>query len=83
MSHFQAVYYRDSDRNEPVSEFIDELRPDRQVVLDNQIDRLNMLSDAMPHLPFPHSSQIAKISGSAWTPNHGSHLAPRGVTRRD
>lgn len=23
-----------------------------------QIDRLNDLSDAMPHLPFPHSSQV-------------------------
>ena len=24
----------------------------------NQIDRLNLLTDAIPHLPFPHSSQI-------------------------
>ena len=23
-----------------------------------QVDRLNLLSDAMPHLPFPHSSQV-------------------------
>jgi phage-related protein len=27
-------------------------------VLLNQIDRLNLLTDAIPHLPFPHSSQI-------------------------
>jgi putative component of toxin-antitoxin plasmid stabilization module len=30
----------------------------RQVALDNQIDRLNMLNTSNPHLPFPHSSQI-------------------------
>ncbi len=28
------------------------------MALDNQIDRLNMLSPANPHLPFPHSSQV-------------------------
>ncbi|HEX9776097.1 MAG TPA: type II toxin-antitoxin system RelE/ParE family toxin [Actinomycetota bacterium] len=30
----------------------------RRVVLDNQIDRLNLLTPSDPHLPFPHSSQI-------------------------
>lgn len=58
MTDFRAVYYRDAEGAEPVNDFIDSLHPDRQVVLDNQIDRLNMLSDEMPHLPFPHSSQI-------------------------
>jgi phage-related protein len=58
MANFHAVYYRDADGNEPVNDFIDGLHPDRQVVLDNQVDRLNMLNDEMPHLPFPHSSQI-------------------------
>lgn len=24
----------------------------------NQVDRLNLLSDELPHLPFPHSSQV-------------------------
>jgi hypothetical protein len=27
-------------------------------VLPNQLDRLNLQTDAIPHLPFPHSSQI-------------------------
>jgi phage-related protein len=58
MTNLQAVYYRDADGTEPVNDFIDGLHPDRQVVLDNQIDRLNMLNNEMPHLPFPHSSQI-------------------------
>ena len=58
MTNFRAVYYRDAEGVEPVNDFIDGLHPDRQVVIDNQIDRLNMLSDEMPHLPFPHSSQI-------------------------
>ncbi len=31
---------------------------ERQVALDNQIDRLNMLTPSSPHLPFPHSSQL-------------------------
>jgi phage-related protein len=58
MTSFQAVYYRDANGVEPVRDFISALDDDRQVVLLNQIDRLNLLSDQMPHLPFPHSSQI-------------------------
>lgn len=58
MTKLHAVYYRDQNGKEPVDEFIDGLDPDRQVVLDNQIDRLNLLDDQMPHLPFPHSSQV-------------------------
>jgi phage-related protein len=56
--NFQAVYYRAADGTEPVSDFIDRLDARRQAILDNQIDRLNMLNPAYPHLPFPHSSQI-------------------------
>ena len=54
----QAVYYRAPDGTEPVDEFIERLDVRRQVALDNQIDRLNMPTAAMPHLPFPHSSQV-------------------------
>ena len=53
-----AIYYRASDGSEPVNDFIDGLDPKRQVALDNQIDRLNMLTPANAHLPFPHSSQV-------------------------
>lgn len=58
MARLQAVYYRAPDGSEPVNQFIDRLPVKRQVVLDNQIDRLNMLTTSNPHLPFPHSSQI-------------------------
>ena len=58
MANFQAVYYRASHGREPVNEFVDSLDVRRQVVLDNQIDRLNTLGPSNPHLPFPHSSQI-------------------------
>jgi phage-related protein len=58
VSNYQAVYYRAADGSEPVLEFIARLEVKRQVALLNQIDRLNLLSDAMPHLPFPHSSQV-------------------------
>lgn len=58
MTHFQAVYYRDLDGYEPVRAFIDALDGDEQAALHNQIDRLNLLSDEVPHLPFPHSSQV-------------------------
>ena len=58
VANLQAIYYRASDGAEPVNDFIDGLAPRRQVALDNQIDRLNMLTPASPHLPFPHSSQI-------------------------
>jgi phage-related protein len=58
VANLQAVYYRASDGAEPVNQFIDRLTVKRQVALDNQIDRLNMLTASSPHLPFPHSSQI-------------------------
>jgi len=54
----QAVYYRAADGSEPVDDFIDRLSAKKQAVLDNQIDRLNMLTSSKPHLPFPHSSQV-------------------------
>jgi phage-related protein len=59
VSNFQAVYYRDASGAEPVREFIDGLDAKRRAALLRQIDRLNLLSDQLPHLPFPHSSQIA------------------------
>lgn len=58
MPRLQAVYYRTADGSEPVNDFIDRLNTTRQVALDNQIDRMNMLTPTNPHLPFPHSSQI-------------------------
>lgn len=58
MTHFQAVFYRDPVGHEPVRDFIDALDDDEQAALDNHIDRLNLLSDELPHLPFPHSSQV-------------------------
>jgi len=58
VANLQAVYYRQADGSEPVNDFIDGLGPKRQAAIDNQIDRLNMLSSSNPHLPFPHSSQI-------------------------
>ncbi|HEX4868351.1 MAG TPA: type II toxin-antitoxin system RelE/ParE family toxin [Acidimicrobiales bacterium] len=58
MTNFQAVYYRDRDGGEPVREFVDALPEEEQAAIDHQIDRLNLLSDEFPHLPFPHSSQV-------------------------
>lgn len=59
MARLHAVFYRASDGSEPVDEFIGALGdPDRQAAIDFQIDRLNMLTPANPHLPFPHSSQV-------------------------
>jgi phage-related protein len=58
MSPFQAVYYRASDGNEPVRDFLQSLDKKRRASLRNQMARVNLLSDAVPHLPFPHSSQV-------------------------
>ena len=58
MSDFQAVFYRDGSGHEPVREFLDSLEEDSQAAIEHQVGRLNLLSDAMPHLPFPHSSQV-------------------------
>ncbi len=56
--HLQAVYYRASDGSQPVNDFIDSLGVREQVAIDNQIERINLLSPSTPHLPYPHSSQI-------------------------
>ena len=58
MAQLQAVFYRAPDGAEPVDEFIETLDSNRQAAIDFQIDRLNMLTTANPHLPFPHSSQV-------------------------
>jgi phage-related protein len=57
-SNLQAVYFRAADGAEPVREFIQGLDAKRRAALLRQLDRLNDLSDATPHLPFPHSSQV-------------------------
>ena len=58
MAAFHAVYYRQPDGDEPVGAFLDALDDEVHAVLAQQIDRLNMLSDEVPHLPVPHSSQV-------------------------
>lgn len=58
MAKMHAVYYRDKTGAQPVNDFIDGLPPRVQASLDVQIDRLNMLTDSDPPLPFPHSSQV-------------------------
>jgi phage-related protein len=58
MAAFHAVYYREASGREPVREFLDELDDEVHAVVAQQIDRLNLLSDELPHLPFPHSSQV-------------------------
>ena len=66
MAMMHAVYYRDPGGNEPVDDFIEQLQPEQaRVVIDNQIDRLNMLRTNDPPLPFPHSSQIAGELGNS------------------
>jgi phage-related protein len=55
---FQAVFYRNSDGEEPVADYLASQPARAQVVLDNQIERLNELTAAKPHLPHPWSSQV-------------------------
>ena len=56
---YQAIYYRRADGTQPVEIYIDEEIPAKQQpAILRQVDRLNTLNDAMPHLPYPHSSQI-------------------------
>lgn len=58
MAAFQAVFYREVGGAEPVRAFLDDLDDEAAAVLAQQIDRLDLLSDEAPHLPFPHSSQV-------------------------
>ena len=55
---FQAVYYRAPDGSEPVNAYVDRLPERHQAILLRQVDRLNSLSEQVPHLPFPYSSQV-------------------------
>lgn len=58
MADLHAVYYRAPDGTEPVRDFLDALQVEAAATLALQIDRLNLLNDEVPHLPFPHSSQV-------------------------
>jgi phage-related protein len=58
VNNFQAVYYRDSRGREPVRDYVRGLDARRRAILRNQLGRLNELNPSVPHLPFPHSSQI-------------------------
>jgi phage-related protein len=58
VANFQAVFYRDPSGGEPVREALDALDYETQAAIEHQIGRLNLLSDTIPHLPFPHSSQV-------------------------
>jgi phage-related protein len=73
VGHFQAVYYRDRRGFEPVRDFVDALPEQTQAAVENQIARLNLLTDEIPHLPFPHSSQI-KGELRELRCHHGRHL---------
>lgn len=53
-----AKFYRTSDGTEPVDDFIQNRKPAVQLAIDRQIERMNLLDEAHPHLAFPHSSQI-------------------------
>ncbi len=53
-----AKFYRDVDGSEPVDEFIENLQVAHQLAIDRQIDRINSLDEANPHLAYPYSSQI-------------------------
>jgi len=69
---------------EPVREFLDSLDDDSQAAIEHQIGRLNLLSHATPHLPFPHSSQVEgelrelRASARCWLLT-GPHLCQRAV----
>ena len=53
-----AKFYRAADGSQPVNEFITKQKVAVQLAIDRQIDRINLLDEANPHLAFPYSSQI-------------------------
>jgi phage-related protein len=58
MANFTPVFYRQTDGSQPVQDFLRDLPPKVRPKVRNQIGRLSLCSDEMPHLPFPHSSQV-------------------------
>lgn len=54
----QAVFYRESDGNEPVLDVLNSLPDRKRTVIENQLDRLNMQEPDEPPLPQPWTSQI-------------------------
>lgn len=61
MSHFQAVYFRNTDGRQPVHEFIRALDPEVRAAINDQVDRLNLLNDRVPHLQLPHRTPSARV----------------------
>ncbi|TAK21303.1 MAG: hypothetical protein EPO26_15350 [Chloroflexota bacterium] len=57
-TRLRAVFYRASDGVEPVNDFINGLTERHQAAVDDQIERVNLLTVGHPHLPFPFGSQV-------------------------
>ena len=55
---YQAIYYRDSRRRQPVKDFIRTLDDECQDSIDWTVDLLNGLSDSNPHLGDPYTSGL-------------------------
>ncbi len=64
MAALHAVYYRAPDGNEPVRAYLDDLDDEVAAVLAQQIDRLNLLTDELPHLPSPTAPRSRASCGS-------------------
>jgi hypothetical protein len=61
----QAVFYRADDGSEPVDDFIESLDdPAKQATIDNQIDRLNLLTPSSPHLHGRRGAPTSSPSGT-------------------
>ena len=54
----QPVYYRDSDGEEPVHAYIDDLPDRKAAAIENQLKRFELQRQDGPPLPFPWTSQI-------------------------
>ena len=85
MPRLQAVFYRAPGGSEPVEDFIESMGdPAKQAAIDNQVDRLNLLTPSNPHLPFPHSSEVRCDSGnSAATTARSSTASSTGARELD
>lgn len=70
MASFNAVHYRDTSGAEPVRLFLESLDDEVAAVVERQIDRLNLLSDEVPHL---HSPTLHR-----WTANYANYGATMG-----
>ena len=83
VGHLRAVYYRDPAGFEPVRDFVDALPEQPQAAVENQIARLNLLTDRSRTCPSHTARRSRESCGSCAATTDGASTESSTDARGD